>query len=151
MKFAGQTILVVEDNRDDQFFIQRALDRLSSGLSVRFVASGDEAVAYLDGCGVYADRLIFPFPAFVITDLNMLHGDGFSVLSYLQASAFGRTRVMMLSSSDDPEHRRRAYGLGARCYCVKPQSANAWTPIILRFLNPRPHASRDESNCMRVA
>ena len=134
MKFAGQTVLVVEDNSDDQFFIKRALDRLNSGLCVQFVASGDEAVAYLTGLGQYADRRHFPYPAFVITDLNMAEGDGFSVLRHLQSNAPSGTRVMMLSSSDEPEDERQAYGLGARVYCVKPQSLTELPPMLSTFL-----------------
>jgi CheY-like chemotaxis protein len=135
MKLTGQTVLVVDDSSDDRFFIERALARLASGLSVQFVASGDEAVAYLNGCGRYADRLEFPYPSFVITDLNMSEGDGFSVLRHLQSTARG-TRAMMLSSSEEAEHRRRAYDLGASAYCVKPHAANGFAPIISTFLLP---------------
>jgi CheY-like chemotaxis protein len=134
MKLIGQTILVVDDNSDDRFFMKRALAQLATGLSIQFAASGDEAVAYLGGQGTYADRRRFPYPAFVITDLEMPQGDGFSVLRHLQANAPEATRVMMLSSSDDPEHGRHAYGLGASSYCVKPQSANGLVPIISAFL-----------------
>ena len=108
MKLSGQTILIADDNIDDRFFVGRALNRLASGISVQFVASGQQAVAYLNGAGLYGDRLMFPYPSFVITDCEMPDGDGFSVLRRLQAKPSRSARVMMLSSSEDPDHSRRA-------------------------------------------
>ena len=134
MALVGKTVLVVDDSSDDRFLMERALRKLASGLCVQFAASGDEAVAYLEGAGAYADRLRYPYPAFVITDLDMSQGDGFLVLHYVQVKALAQTRVMMLTSSDEPEHRRRALNLGASSYCVKPQSANGLVPLISTFL-----------------
>ena len=83
----GQTILIVDDNIDDRFFVGRALKRLATGLGIQFVTGGEEAAAYLDGSGVYADRTRFPYPSFVVTDLVMPDGDGFSVLRRIRTVA----------------------------------------------------------------
>ena len=139
MTLVGKTVLVVDDNSDDQVLMERALRKLASGLSVQFAASGDEAVAYLQGSGVYADRLRYPYPAFVITDLNMVQGDGFLVLRYVQTKAPAQTPVMMLTSSEEPEHRQRALALGAISYCVKPQSPNGLVPLVSTFLLAAEH------------
>lgn len=151
MTLTGQTILIADDNDDDRFLIERALKRAASGLSVQSVASGQEAVAYLNGAGTYADRRLFPYPSFVITDCEMPDGDGFSVLRRLQASAPAPVRVMMLSSSDDPEHSRRAYGLGASSYCIKPQDATALVPIVSKFLDPPARETVNGLRSMRAA
>jgi len=151
MKLTGQTILIADDNSDDRFFIERALKVAGSGLAVQVVASGEQAVAYLAGCGVYADRRLFPYPSFVITDCDMPDGDGFSVLRHIQANAPAPTRVMMLSSSEDLDSSRRAYGLGASSYCVKPQSPDALVSIISKFLDPPPRENGGRSIPMRLA
>ena len=151
MKTTGQTILIVDDNSDDRLLMERALNRAASGLSVQFVASGQEAVAYLDGSGAYADRLLFPYPAFVITDCEMPDGDGFSVLRRLQAGAPALMRVMMLSSSEDPDHSRRAYVLGANSYMLKPSDPNALVSIVSKFLAPPPRGSVDRLLSMHAA
>ena len=134
MALVGKTVLVVDDSSDDRVLMERAVRKLASGLCIQFATSGDEAVAYLEGSGAYADRQRFPYPAFVITDLNMVQGDGFVVLRYIRAKAPAQTRVMMLTSSEEPEHKRRAWHLGASSFCVKPQSANAFVPLISTFL-----------------
>ena len=151
MKLTGHTVLVADDNSDDRFFIECALKRAASGLSVQVVASGEEAVAYLAGCGAYADRRLFPYPSFVITDCEMPGGDGFSVLRHIQANAPAPTRVMMLSSSEDPDHSRRAYGLGASSYCIKPHHPGALVSLVSKFLDPPPRESAARLLPMRVA
>ena len=143
MKLTGQTILIADDNSDDRFFIERAVKRVADGLSVQFVASGQEAVAYLNGTGAYADRRLFPYPSFVITDCEMPDGDGFSVLRWLQTSAPAPMRVMMLSSSEDTEHSSRAFGLGANSYVLKPADPNALVSIVSKFLDP-PARNREQ-------
>lgn len=133
MALLGKTVLVVDDSSDDRFLMGRALRKLGSDLCVQFAASGEEAVAYLEGSGAYADRLHFPYPAFVITGLNMVQGDGFLVLRCVRSKAPAQTPVMMLAEVDEPEHRRRALNLGANSYCIKPQSANGLVPLISTF------------------
>lgn len=150
MNLTGHTILVADDNRDDRFFIERALKRVANGLSAHFVASGEDAVAYLNGRGAYADRSLFPYPSFVITDCEMPNGDGFFVLRHLQAGATAPVRVMMLSSSEDPDHARRAYTLGASAYCTKPQYPSALVSVVSKFLAPPPRESANTLLPMRV-
>jgi CheY-like chemotaxis protein len=150
MNLSGQTILIADDNSDDRFFIKRALSRVASGISVQCVVSGQEAIAYLNGTGAYADRLHFPYPSFVITDCEMPNGDGFSVLRRLQGSTSTPMRVMMLSSSEDPEHSRRAHGLGASSYCIKPHDPKALVPIVSKFLDPPARETVNRSTPMAL-
>src|SRR5688572_21456292 len=112
MELTGRIILVVDDNADDRFFIRKALERIAPGIVVQYAYSGEQAIAYLEGHGHFADRVHFPYPSFVITDLEMTEGDGFSVLQNLQQSSLAHLLpVLMLSSSPDPRHVRRAYEL----------------------------------------
>ena len=136
MELTGRTVLIVDDNPDDRFFMGKALERVAPGIVAEYVVSGEEAVAYLKGRGDYADRIHFPYPAFVITDLEMPHGDGFCVLRELQATP-GSTfvPVMMLSSSDDPDDVGRAYALGATSYCEKPVGRTALCAVLHAFFN----------------
>lgn len=138
-KLTDRTVLIVDDNADDCFLMGRALDRTGLGLSIHFVTGGEEAVAYLNGDGVYAERLLFPYPSLIITALGMLRGDGFSVLLHLRQNPPSQLlRVPMLSSLDDPDHMRRAYRLGVTLYCVKPQNYLDLLPILSNFFNHPP-------------
>ena len=57
------TILLVEDNEDDAFFMQRALRDAGIACPVRLLEDGQQAIDYLGGQGDYADRAAHPLPA----------------------------------------------------------------------------------------
>jgi CheY-like chemotaxis protein len=136
MEVTGRTILIVDDNADDRFFMSKALERVAPGIIAQYAYSGEEAIAYLKGHGNYGDRVHFPYPSFVVTDIEMAHGDGFSVLQELQRTSLANVLpVMMLSSSRNPDDIRRAYSLGATSYCLKPRDGAALCTILNAFFN----------------
>jgi CheY-like chemotaxis protein len=49
------------------------------------VSDGEEAINYLRGAGPYSDRIEYPFPCLLITDLMMPKVSGFDVLAWLQS------------------------------------------------------------------
>lgn len=118
----GLRVLVVDDDLDDQFFAQLALEKvLPDGSTVQIVHSGNEAIAYMIGEGKFADRATFPFPSLVITDLKMADGDGFHVLEFLQKNpAWNVVPRLMFSNSTHADDVRTAYMLGVSAYHVKP-------------------------------
>jgi CheY-like chemotaxis protein len=121
MKSQKHTLLIVDDDADQRFLAQETFENLYSNYKVQLAASGDEAIAYLKGEGKFADRKKFEFPSYIVTDLQMLHGDGFHVLEFLKNHpALSVIPVVMLSSSDHPDDIRQAYLLGASSFLVKP-------------------------------
>src|ERR1041384_3068701 len=146
MKLRGRTILIVDDKAGDCFFMGRALERAGFGLTIHFVTDAEEAVAYLNGRGVYAERLLFPYPSLIIADLGMRGGDGFSVLAQLrQNPAPEVVPVLVFSSSEDPNQMRMAYDLGATLYCIKRQNSVDLLPIVYNFFD---HCPRCESSLL---
>ena len=63
-------ILLVEDNEDDVFLMQRALKGAGIVNRLRIVDDGQQAIDYLAGKGTYTDREAHPFPAIVFLDLS---------------------------------------------------------------------------------
>ena len=57
------TILLVEDDENDAMLLRMAFERNGIVNPVQWVKDGLEAVAYLNGEGIYADRAKYPFPA----------------------------------------------------------------------------------------
>lgn len=115
-------ILIVDDDLDDQFVEGRSLRKLmSTGSTLNFASSGDEAIAYLIGEGEFSDRVKFPFPTLVITDLEMPNGDGFSILAFIRNNpAWSVVPRVVFSSSDNCDDVRTAFMLGASAYHRKP-------------------------------
>lgn len=83
MRIEVETILVVEDEPNDQFFIKEGLREAGFVGPIHAVNDGIEAV-YMMGEGEYADRETFAYPTFIMTDLKMPRLDGFGVLEFLK-------------------------------------------------------------------
>ena len=136
MKRGNLNILVVDDSEEDRILLRRAIRKCAiPGVSLQMIASGNLAVKYLRGYGQYQDRNQFPYPTFVLTDLKMSDGDGFTVLDYLNNTP--RSAVIptvMLSASADPDDVKMAYSLGASAYLVKPTSVSALTVLVQNLM-----------------
>lgn len=123
-------ILLIEDNEDDVFIMQRALKeaRLTNPLAI--VTDGRQALDYLSGAGEYADRTRHPLPFIAFLDLKLPYFSGFEVLTWIrQRPEFNSLIVVVLTSSSEPKDYEKAYALGARSYLVKPPTAQGLRDI----------------------
>jgi CheY-like chemotaxis protein len=120
------TILVVEDDPNDLFFLKRAFDAVQAKCLMQAVGDGAEAIDYLRGVDDYADRKQFPLPALILMDLKMPRVDGFEFLGWLRREpGLKLIPVVVLSSSNLPNDVKRAYELGANSFVVKVQDSTA--------------------------
>lgn len=117
---AASVFLLVEDNEDDAFFMERALQDAGLKNSLKIVSNGDQAIEYMSGAGSFADRTRYPFPDMVFLDLKMPGRDGFDVLAWMRKAGRIDVPVAVLTSSPEEVDRRRARELGADCYLLKP-------------------------------
>lgn len=128
------TLLLVEDNEDDAFFMRRALTRAGITHRLHHVGDGREAIAYLAGEGRYADRTAHPLPTIMFLDLNLPYKTGLQVLEWVrQQPQLSRLIVIALTSSSESVDLKRAYQLGANSYVVKPPSAERLIEIAKAF------------------
>lgn len=125
------TILVVEDNEDDVFFMRRTLKAVAPDVAARFALDGHEALEYLRGEGKFADRAQNPLPALVFLDLKLPFVHGLDVLAAIRADpVLQGLRVYVLTSSSEEKDRARAQELGVQGYLVKPATPDMLRPII---------------------
>src|SRR3954447_22282268 len=121
MKTRDITILAIDDSRDDQDLITRAFRMNGVTCHISWASSGNEAIAYLQGEGQFSDRSRFPYPSFIMTDLKMPNGDGFSVLEHLKSTPeLAVIPTLVFTASADLDDIKRSYMLGAASYIVKP-------------------------------
>ncbi len=114
-------ILFAEDEEDDAFFVQHAMDRLHSPHRLMVVRDGQQVVEYLCGAPPYEDRRKYPLPDLLLLDLKMPSLTGFGVLAWLkQQPHLKDLRIIVLTASPNKADRTRARRLGACDYYVKP-------------------------------
>jgi CheY-like chemotaxis protein len=132
---AYYTILLVEDDPNDVFLIQRAFRRINLANPIQVVQDGEAAVLYLSGQEPYADRDRYPFPILVLLDLKLPRRSGLEVLEWLrQQPKLRRLPVVVLTSSRENSDLNRAYDLGANSYLVKPVAFDGLLEMV-RSLN----------------
>jgi CheY-like chemotaxis protein len=118
-----RTILLVEDDQNDVFFIQYAFEVANITNPLQVVVDGRQAIDYLAGSGKYSDRTQFPFPCLVLLDLKLPAKMGMDVLKWIhQQPSVRNLLVLILTSSSNIEDVDEAYHFGARSYLVKPLS-----------------------------
>ncbi len=116
----NETILMVEDDPDDEALILRALKKFNVSNEITVVRDGAEAVDYLFKTGPYADREGGD-PAVVLLDLKLPKIDGLEVLRRIRENQRTRNQpVVVLTSSDEQDDMIRSYDLGANSYVRKP-------------------------------
>ena len=114
-------ILLIDDNEDDIVLARRALAQAQILNPLYVLRDGEEAMAYLQGAGKYADRSEFPLPDLVLLDLKMPRMDGFELLHWVRHQpALRALRIVVLTSSEEIYDVNRAYGMGANSFLVKP-------------------------------
>lgn len=121
MKTEKKTILIVEDNPDDEALILMALKKKGISDDIVITHDGQEALDYLFGTGKYAGRDTDDLPVVVFLDLQLPKLDGHEVLQRIRSTAKTRLQpVVILTSSDEARDRLRSYDLGANSYVCKP-------------------------------
>jgi CheY-like chemotaxis protein len=111
--FDHHAVLLVEDNPDDALLMRSAWK--SSGIRNRLpiVEDGEQALNYLNGQGIYADREMYPFPIAVFLDLKLPRIDGLDVLAAIRSNPQLRClHVDVLSASARGADVEKALGLG---------------------------------------
>ena len=120
-KMETKSILLVEDNPDDEALTLRALRSSNLANKVVVARDGIEALDYLFATGAYAGRDTGVMPEVMLLDLKLPKVDGLEVLKRLRAD--DRTRllpVVVLTSSTEEQDLIRSYTLGANSYIAKP-------------------------------
>ncbi len=143
MDAATKILLLVEDDENDVFFMQRALDKANLKLPLKVVADGQEALDYLAGRKPFTDRGQNPLPHLVLLDLKLPYVNGFEVLAWIRRqSPFRDLPVIVLTSSPQERDQQEAEKLGVQAYFVKPPTREMvlgiLAPLVESFVPARP-------------
>ena len=118
----ARTILVVEDDRDFEALVLRALQKTEFSDAVVVARDASEAMGHLLPSGNASNSR----PCVVFLDLSLPNLDGLELLHCIRSDFAIRTLpVVIFSSSTQTEDIRRAYAEGANSFVQKPVGAEA--------------------------
>ncbi len=124
-------ILLAEDDTNDVFFFQRAVEKTGIPNAVQVVRDGREAVAYLSGAGEFSDREKYPLPCLLVLDLNMPRKNGFEVLEWVRRTPpLHALPAVILTSSQAQRDMQEASEFGAKAYFVKPSDPTKLAELV---------------------
>jgi len=127
----NKTILLVEDNPDDEALTLRALKRNNILNEVIVARDGAEALDYLFAGGAYSGRDTSKQPEVILLDLKLPKVDGLEVLQQIrQDERVRRLAVVILTSSNEERDIIAGYDLGANSYIRKPVDFNQFMEAV---------------------
>lgn len=130
----AKTLLLVEDNPQDETLTLRALRRVNIANRIDVVRDGQQALDYLFAEGEFATRAGSEPPTVVLLDLNLPRIGGLEVLHRLRADP--RTHlipVVILTSSDEEQDRLRGYENGCNSFVRKPVDFGEFAETVSRL------------------
>lgn len=125
------SILIVEDDPNDQLLTQEAIEECQSFAEIDFVSDGVELLRFLRREGSYATRAGVPLPGIILLDLNMPRMDGREALKILKSDPFLRKiPVIIMTNSKAEKDIAHAYELGVSSYVLKPGGFNELVDVM---------------------
>lgn len=123
LKSADIDIIVVDDDEDDRLLLNYALKQLKPNATVLCVPDAHDALTYMETCQRQ--------PSLLITDLNMPCVNGLELLNDIRQSvAYRSLPVVVLTTSQADEDRKRCYQAGANAFLVKPIHLSDMTELL---------------------
>src|SRR5205823_5294142 len=115
----------------DIFFMRHAWELSELPNELIALRDGQQAMEYLSGKGIYANRKKYPLPALLLLDLNLPRKGGFDVLRWIrQHRELATLKIVVVSGSNQDSDIALARSLGITDYIVKPSTPSKLLEII---------------------
>lgn len=130
----SRTMLLVEDNPQDEMLILRALEQAGLAGRVVVVRDGQAALDYIFRQGEFTGLRASSLPTVVVLDINLPRVGGLDVLGQLRANT--RTHllpVVVLTSSGAERDRMGGYLQGANSFVYKSSDPVKFAETVARM------------------
>jgi CheY-like chemotaxis protein len=105
-------VLLIDDDKDDQLFLQEALNQLFPNMECISLDNGKTALDFI--------KKNPPPPRYIFLDLNMPYLNGFEFLrEFKKDEENSETTVYIYSTSSNAKDKEKAKTLGAKGYITK--------------------------------
>ena len=122
-------IIVVDDDDEDQLIMQEYFEGIHADGRVKYLQNGQQVLDYLEA--VTDDSLL---PNLIILDLNMPLLNGTNTLLHIKRNnRFKNITVIILSTSENENEKRKCLSFGAHEYLVKPFTYEEGANMVRKF------------------
>lgn len=126
----GKTILLGEDDIDDQEILEEIFNSIDNTLNLRFFNNGHKVIQHLDSLEDHS------LPCLIVLDFNMPELNGAEILRLLaENKKVKHIPKVIWSTSDAPTYKQMCYELGACDYLVKPSKISALEDVARHMLS----------------
>jgi len=122
-----RTIFMADDDEDDRMLFLDAMLELNLSVVVEAAVDGLELLDMLS-------QAVQQLPEIIFLDINMPGKNGFECLEEIRSAKgdLKGVKVVMLSTSSNPENIELCYELGADLYAVKPSTFEDLKKLLLK-------------------
>ena len=137
-------ILLVENDKDYIYILEDAFRKAEIRNPLKIARYGNEAILYLRGVGIYADRRTYPVPAIIVLDLANPDGSAIPLLGWIREHPeFGQIPIIVLGTETQDREVQYAFDHGANAYVVKRKNLCELTATLKSLdLNTRQNRTR---------
>ncbi len=125
--------MLIDNNPDDNFYHSRIIKKTDPSVQVLVMASATEALKYLQAAGAQSIQ-----PDLIFLDINMPGINGWDFMQQLQMQKPlpNPPLIIMLTTSENPDDRKKALQSGAIADCMtKPLTVEMLNAIMQKFFN----------------
>jgi CheY-like chemotaxis protein len=117
------TILMADDDLDDQLLVQDAFSEKCSCIQLNFVNNGNELLEYL--------KEVVILPGLILLDINMPTMGGLEALKRIKSDPrLVNIPIIIFTTSGNKDVILESYCKGANSFIIKPESFGALVDII---------------------
>jgi CheY-like chemotaxis protein len=125
----GPEIFVVDDDKEDQLIMEEYFRDIGIADRVKFFDNGEVTINFLE-----SSKDDSRLPGLIVLDLNMPVLNGTQTLLYLKRDArYKHIPVIIFSTSENENEKRKCLSFGAIDYLVKPMNYEEGEAIVKRF------------------
>ncbi len=126
-----KTIVLIEDNLDDELLTIRALKKNNISNEIVVFRDGEEALNWILGRNDYANKSSDNLPVFILLDLQIPKIDGLEILKHVKSDELmKKVPVIILTTSTEEMDIEESYKLHANSYIRKPVDYEEFTSLI---------------------
>jgi ActR/RegA family two-component response regulator len=120
----NRLILLVEEDFEEVFILERAFHEARLENPVHIARHAEEAICYIEGVGVYADRRHYPLPSLILLSMKAGTSVGFRLLAWIRSNErLCNLLVVALGPGKNLTEVSEVFRLGANAYFERKADA----------------------------